>query len=48
MPAHISEPGARRLPGARLVRVPGAAHSVYFEKPEAFNRIVLDFLNDEC
>lgn len=47
MPAHIIEPVARRLPGAQLVRVPGAAHSVYFEQSEAFNRIVLDFLNAE-
>ena len=47
MPAHIIEPVARRLPGAQLIRVPGAAHSVYFEQPEAFNRIVLDFLNAE-
>ena len=32
------------IPRARLAEVAGAGHSVYFEKPEAFNRIVLEFL----
>jgi 3-oxoadipate enol-lactonase len=32
------------IPHARLAEVAGAGHSVYFEKPEAFNRIVLEFL----
>jgi len=35
---------ARLLPNARLLVVPGAGHSVYFEQPEVFNRAVLDFL----
>ena len=34
------------IPHARLVEVAGAGHSVYFEKPEAFNRNVLEFLKD--
>jgi 3-oxoadipate enol-lactonase len=34
------------IPHARLAEVAGAGHSVYFEKPEAFNRIVLEFLRD--
>lgn len=42
---------AEHLPGARLARVPEAGHSVYFERPATFNRIVDDFLaevtNDE-
>ena len=35
---------ANRIPQARLVKVPGAGHSVYFERPEEFNRILGDFL----
>jgi pimeloyl-ACP methyl ester carboxylesterase len=34
------------IPHARLAEVAGSGHSVYFEKPEAFNRLVLDFLAD--
>jgi pimeloyl-ACP methyl ester carboxylesterase len=32
------------VPGARLARVPASGHSVYFERPEAFNRLVDEFL----
>jgi len=32
------------VPGARLARVPAAGHSVYFERPQAFNRLVDEFL----
>lgn len=35
---------AERIPGARLVRLPGGTHGFNFEMPEAFNRAVLDFL----
>ena len=31
-------------PSSRLVVVPGCGHSVYFEAPEAFNAIVMNFL----
>lgn len=34
----------RTMPGSQLVKVPGAGHSVYFEMPEEFNRIVSEFL----
>jgi 3-oxoadipate enol-lactonase len=34
------------IPHARLAEVAGSGHSVYFEKSEAFNRLVLDFLAD--
>jgi 3-oxoadipate enol-lactonase len=34
------------MPHARLAEVAGAGHSVYFEKPQEFNRIVLEFLAD--
>jgi len=33
------------VPGARKAVIPEAAHVVNMEKPEAFNKIVLDFLN---
>jgi pimeloyl-ACP methyl ester carboxylesterase len=32
------------MPGSELVKVPGAGHSVYFEKPAEYNRLVSDFL----
>ena len=32
------------LPGARIVRVPEAGHSIYFERPLVFNQVVADFL----
>jgi 3-oxoadipate enol-lactonase len=43
-PAKTMELMARRIPHARFVKVPGAGHSVYFERPDEFNRIVLEFL----
>jgi 3-oxoadipate enol-lactonase len=33
------------VPGARLARVPEAGHSVYWERAEAFNRLVDEFLS---
>ena len=43
-PAAAAEPLARLTPGARVVRVPQSGHSVYFERPQDFNRIVDEFL----
>jgi 3-oxoadipate enol-lactonase len=43
-PAKTMELMARRIPHARFVQVPAAGHSVYFERPEEFNRIVTEFL----
>jgi 3-oxoadipate enol-lactonase len=34
------------IPHARLLEVAGAGHSVYFERADAFNRAVLDFLTE--
>jgi 3-oxoadipate enol-lactonase len=45
-PVKVMELMARRIPHARLIKVPGAGHSVYFEKPEEFNRILLGFLRE--
>ena len=32
------------VPGSRFEVIRGAGHSAYFEDPEAFNAVVLDFL----
>ncbi|HLW71563.1 MAG TPA: alpha/beta fold hydrolase [Candidatus Binataceae bacterium] len=45
-PPPLMELIARRIPHARFVKVPGAGHSVYFERPEEFNRILLGFLRE--
>ena len=36
---------ANLVPGAKLESVPQTGHSVYFERPEIFNRLVSDFLD---
>ncbi len=46
MPPSLMEVACGLIPGARMVLVLGAGHSVYFEKPETFNRIALEFLAD--
>ncbi len=38
---------AERIPGARLVLLPGAPHRLFAENAEAFNREVLSFLKEE-
>ena len=43
-PPQVIEAGVRVIPGARLLRVPEAGHSVYFEKPDIFNFEVLRFI----
>jgi 3-oxoadipate enol-lactonase len=43
-PAKTMELIARQIPHARFIKVSEAGHSVYFERPDGFNRIVLDFL----
>jgi 3-oxoadipate enol-lactonase len=40
----LSEAVQARVPGSHLVRVPGAGHSTYFERPDVFNREVAAFL----
>ena len=32
------------IPGARFAVVPGAGHLLNIEQPEAFNRVLLDFV----
>ena len=36
---------ANKIPGARKVVIPGVAHMVNMERPNEFNRVVLDFLS---
>jgi 3-oxoadipate enol-lactonase len=47
IPPPIIEAMHKKMPGSQLVKVPGAGHSVYFEKPEEYNRIVLGFLQQQ-
>ena len=44
-PPPVMEEVAAALPGARLAVIPGVGHSTYFEAPEAFNDLVLGFLD---
>ncbi len=43
-PADAAPALAKLTPGARVARVPEAGHSVYFERPREFNRLVDGFL----
>jgi pimeloyl-ACP methyl ester carboxylesterase len=43
-PAPLSEDIAARIPHARLARIAGAGHISNIERPQEFNRVVLDFL----
>jgi pimeloyl-ACP methyl ester carboxylesterase len=42
-PEAVHEVG-KVIPGSRVVEIPGAGHSPYFERPEAWNETVLSFL----
>jgi len=44
LPLAAMEDLATRIRGARLVRIPGAGHISNMERPQEFNRAVLDFL----
>ena len=43
-PPPLSEELAARIAGTRLVRIAGAGHISNVERPQEFNRVVLDFL----
>ena len=43
----IMEIMAQRIPRARLLKVSGAGHSVYFERPDEFNRALIGFLREQ-
>jgi 3-oxoadipate enol-lactonase len=46
IPPTVLAAAAAAVPGARLLRVPDAGHSVYFEKPAEFNAAVLEFFRE--
>ena len=46
MPTPAIEALVTLLPKGRLARVPKAGHSVYFERPEVFNRLVGEYLRE--
>ena len=39
---------AAKVPGARHVSVPGAAHIANIQNPAGFNRVLIDFLGEKC
>jgi pimeloyl-ACP methyl ester carboxylesterase len=45
VPLADSREAARRIPCAQLEVIPGAGHWPMREKPDQFNRLVVDFLN---
>ena len=47
LPPRLIERVARQIPHAHFVQIPGTGHSPYFEKPDEWNRLVLEFLQ-EC
>jgi pimeloyl-ACP methyl ester carboxylesterase len=46
-PPSISRMIAAEIPNSRVVMVPEAGHSIYWEQPELFNRAVLDFISSQ-
>jgi pimeloyl-ACP methyl ester carboxylesterase len=44
VPLEVGKAAHAALPGSRFVVIPSTSHAPYFEKPDEFNRIVLDFL----
>jgi 3-oxoadipate enol-lactonase len=48
LPSRLVERVAQQIPQARFVQLPGTGHSPYFEKPEEWNQIVLEFLQSCC
>jgi 3-oxoadipate enol-lactonase len=43
MPVSLMEVARSLIPGARMEVIPGCGHSAYFEQPDVFNKLVLDF-----
>jgi pimeloyl-ACP methyl ester carboxylesterase len=47
-PGPHAEALAKAIPGAELAFIPGAGHLPYLECPDAFARMVLDYLGSEA
>lgn len=45
VPRAAKEALCRAIPGARLAVIPGSGHATPHDRPEAFNRLVLEFLD---
>ncbi|MCX5752187.1 MAG: alpha/beta hydrolase [Candidatus Krumholzibacteria bacterium] len=43
----LSATAAREIPNARMMVIPDVAHMINMEKPETFNRILLEYLEDK-
>lgn len=44
MPVGLMAIAQTLIPASQMVVVPGAGHSVYFEQPQTFNNLVMDFV----
>jgi 2-hydroxy-6-oxonona-2,4-dienedioate hydrolase len=44
VPLAVGEGAHKLIPGSKLVVLQGAAHTPYYERPEQFNRALVDFL----
>ncbi len=45
MPVSLMAVAETLIPNARMTVVPGAGHSVYFEQPDVFNQLLLNFFS---
>lgn len=46
VPVHYGEEMKEQIKGSRLVVLPNAAHVAMWDAPDAFNRVVLDFIDE--
>jgi pimeloyl-ACP methyl ester carboxylesterase len=46
LPSSESELAASQIPGARLVKMRGVGHQPVDERPEEFDRLLVEFLQD--
>ena len=47
LPSSMIAAAAGATPGAHLERVPETGHSIYFERPDVFNKLLSEFLRHE-
>lgn len=45
-PPEIIQRCHRAVPGSRYAVIPNSGHSAYFERPDEFNRVVMEFLRE--